>query len=77
MTAAASGRSAVAPPPPVVAASSDADARAWVAAAAWRFRDRWSAEVYNWNGSDLAQHGLVIDLPAWGYHLFEVEQAAV
>jgi hypothetical protein len=28
--------------------------------------------VYERDGDDLARRGLYLDLPAWGYHVFEV-----
>ena len=39
----------------------------------WRFRDRFSSEVYDRDGGDLARDGLFVDLPEWGTHVFEVE----
>jgi len=41
----------------------------------WRFCDRLGPAVYDRNGDDLARQGLYLDLPAWGYHAFEVEPA--
>lgn len=38
----------------------------------WRLRDRLGAAVYDRNGDDLADKGLYLDLPAWGYHVFEL-----
>jgi hypothetical protein len=37
-----------------------------------RFGDLMSPVVYDRDGSDLATKGLFLDLPAWGYHVFEV-----
>ena len=37
-----------------------------------RFRDLMSPAVYERNGSELLSKGLYLDLPAWGYHIFEV-----
>ena len=34
--------------------------------------DLLGSAVYERRGSDLQAHGLYLDLPAWGYHLFEV-----
>ena len=39
----------------------------------WRLRDRLGAAVYERDGADLAARGLYLDLPAWGYHAFDVE----
>jgi len=39
----------------------------------WRLRDRLGAAVYERDGADLAARGLYLDLPAWGYHAFEVQ----
>lgn len=36
------------------------------------FRDRLSESRYDRDGNDLAAHGLYLDLPAWGHHVFEV-----
>jgi hypothetical protein len=38
-----------------------------------RFKDLLGDAVYGRPGGDLLQRGLYLDLPAWGYHLFEVE----
>jgi hypothetical protein len=32
--------------------------------------------TYERNGGDLGEHGLYLDLPAWGYHVFEVTTRA-
>jgi hypothetical protein len=37
-----------------------------------RFRDLMSPAYYERGGSELLLKGLYLDLPAWGYHLFEV-----
>jgi hypothetical protein len=39
----------------------------------WRLHDRLGEATYNRDGGDLSAHGLFLDLPAWGYHVFEVE----
>jgi len=39
----------------------------------WRLCDRLSLAVYDRNGDDLSIHGLYLDMPSWGYHVFEVE----
>jgi len=36
------------------------------------FRDLISPAVYERNGCDLQSKGMYLDLPAWGYHVFEV-----
>ena len=36
-------------------------------------RDRFSDVVYERDGSDLLQKGLYLDLPAWGFNVFEVK----
>jgi hypothetical protein len=38
----------------------------------WRLRDRMGSSVYDRDGNDLSQRGLYIDLPAWGFNVFEV-----
>jgi glycosidase len=35
-------------------------------------RDLLSPALYERDGQDLAERGLYLDMPAWGYHLFEV-----
>jgi hypothetical protein len=37
-----------------------------------RFQDLLSAARYDRDGHELALRGLYLDLPAWGYHAFEV-----
>ncbi len=37
-----------------------------------RLRDRLGPAVYDRPGNDLLDRGLYLDLPAWGYHVFEV-----
>jgi hypothetical protein len=41
-----------------------------------RLRDQASPAVYDRSGDDLLARGLYLDVPAWGYHLFEVSRAA-
>jgi hypothetical protein len=41
-----------------------------------RLRDRMSAAVYDRSGDDLLARGLYLDLPGWGYHVFEVSRAS-
>ena len=40
----------------------------------WRLRDLLSEAVYDRDGDELLQRGLYLDLPAWGHHLFALEQ---
>jgi hypothetical protein len=37
-----------------------------------RFKDLMGEAVYDRDGSDVASKGLYLDLPAWGYHVFDV-----
>jgi len=37
-----------------------------------RFIDRMGSAVYDRQGSDVVSRGLYLDLPAWGYHVFDV-----
>ena len=39
-----------------------------------RFSDCMSEAVYERNGEDLSSRGLYLDLPAWGYHIFELTE---
>lgn len=39
----------------------------------WRLADRLGDAVYIRDGAELALRGLYLDLPAWGYHVFEVQ----
>ena len=39
----------------------------------WRLRDRLGKAVYDRNGDNLSTRGLYLDLPAWGYHAFELQ----
>ena len=39
----------------------------------WRLADRMSEAVYDRPGDDLAGRGLYLDVPAWGFHVFDVE----
>ena len=38
----------------------------------WRLSDVMSDAVYDRDGGELVDRGLYLDMPAWGYHLFEV-----
>jgi hypothetical protein len=38
-----------------------------------RLKDRLSSAAYDRPGHDLAVPGLYLDLPAWGYHVFDME----
>jgi hypothetical protein len=35
-----------------------------------------SPAVYDRNGDDLLLPGLYLDMPPWGYHVFDVNEAA-
>jgi glycosidase len=37
-----------------------------------RFSDLMSAATYDRDGRDLAARGLYLDMPAWGYHIFDI-----
>jgi hypothetical protein len=39
----------------------------------WRLADRLGEAVYDRDRADLSTHGLYLDLPAWGCHVFEVQ----
>ena len=39
---------------------------------AMRLRDVMGSQAYDRSGDDLLSHGLYLDLPAWGYHVFEL-----
>jgi hypothetical protein len=41
-----------------------------------RFKDAMGPSVYDRDGRDLAARGLYLDLPPWGYHVFEVKDDA-
>lgn len=38
----------------------------------WDLQDLLNGQTYRWAGEDLAERGLYVDLPANGYHLFEL-----
>jgi len=38
-----------------------------------RFTDRMGPAIYDRQGSDVVSRGLYLDLPAWGYHVFDVK----
>jgi hypothetical protein len=38
-----------------------------------RFTDLMGNARYDRGGDDIAARGLYLDLPAWGYHVFEIE----
>jgi glycosidase len=42
----------------------------------WVLRDLTGPARYERDGSDLARRGLYLDMPEWGYHVFEVTAAA-
>jgi hypothetical protein len=37
-----------------------------------QFNDLMSDAKYDRDGSDLSSRGLYLDIPAWGYHIFEI-----
>ena len=37
-----------------------------------RFSEMMSPAFYDWEGSEVVSKGIFIDLPAWGYHIFEI-----
>ncbi len=39
----------------------------------WQLRDRMGSDVYERDGHELATRGFYLDMPAWGYHLFDVQ----
>jgi hypothetical protein len=39
---------------------------------AWRLRDTLGAAVYERAGGDLTDRGLYLDVPAWGFHVFDL-----
>jgi hypothetical protein len=39
----------------------------------WRLADRMGDDDYDRSGDDLAERGLYLDVPAWGFHVFDVE----
>lgn len=45
-----------------------------LAGESWWLQDQLSAAGYERHGDDLLQRGLYLDIPAWGYHLFEFGQ---
>jgi len=40
----------------------------------WRFSDRLSDGVYEYEGNNLISEGLYLDMPGWGVHVFKAEQ---
>ncbi len=40
----------------------------------FRLKDLTGAAVYDRNGSDLTSPGLYLDVPAWGFHVFEIQE---
>ncbi len=42
---------------------------------AWTLTDRMGSAVYDRSGSSLAGDGLYLDMPAWTYHVFDIERA--
>jgi hypothetical protein len=43
----------------------------------WRLRDSMGDELYERDGGDLERSGLFVDLPAWGYNVFEFGRGAL
>ncbi len=43
---------------------------------AYRFHDLISNATYDWSGGELAAIGLFVDLPAWGGHVFSVNEVS-
>jgi hypothetical protein len=41
-----------------------------------RFQDLMSVARYEYHGDGLQSQGLYLDMPAWGYHVFDVSMAA-
>jgi len=41
----------------------------------WQLCDRMGAAIYEKGGGDLAAQGLYLDMPAWAYHVFDVQRA--
>ncbi len=41
----------------------------------WQLRDRTSSAVYERGGDELSPKGLYLDMPDWGYHVFEITSA--
>jgi hypothetical protein len=39
----------------------------------WRLADRMSEAAYERSGRDLGERGLYLDLPAWGFHVFDAD----
>ena len=40
----------------------------------WRLKDRMDEVAYDREGRDLVARGLYLDLPAWHYHVFQLER---
>ena len=38
----------------------------------WVFQDRLSGTSFEYSGDEVLNAGLYVDLPAWGYHFFEL-----
>jgi hypothetical protein len=39
----------------------------------WKLNDQLGEAIYDRDGMDLSRHGLYLDMPPWGYHVFEVQ----
>jgi hypothetical protein len=46
-----------------------------LAGRSWRLHDRLGAARYDYDGADLSTRGLYLDMPPWGYHVFDVQPA--
>ncbi len=42
-----------------------------------RFRDSMDSSVFDRDGREVDTHGLYLDMPPWGYHVFEVRTTAI
>lgn len=45
-----------------------------IGGARWHLQDMMSAASYDREGDDLLARGLYLDMPAWGYHVFELHR---
>jgi len=42
----------------------------------WQLRDQMGTDTYEKRGDDLVTHGLYVDIAAWAYHVFDLQEAA-
>ncbi len=40
----------------------------------WRLQDMMSENSYDRDGNELLSQGLWLDMPAWGYHVFDINK---